>query len=126
MIAKNCSIDHLKMALLRTNFKFDHNIKFKRLEFKGRNILFTLTVNNSRKPGSRTSASAFHPERRVSAACWHVHGWFFEILFKVNPAAIVVSQGNKQITKDSGNWQDWQIGPQIYPIMYSEACDCNK
>jgi hypothetical protein len=126
MMAKNCTLLDLDRTLSQVNLKFDENIKFKRLESKGKNILFTLTVKDSRKPGSRTSASVFHHDRRVAAACWHVHGWFFEILFKVNPAAIVVSQGNKQITKDSGNWQDWQIGPQIYPIMYSEACDCNK
>ena len=126
MIAKNCTLLDLDRTLSQVNSKFDDNIKFKRLEMKGKNILFTLTVKDSRAPGSRTSASAFHSNRRVSAACWHVHGYFFEELFKVNPDAIVISGGKKSITKDSGNWKDWQIGSQIYPIMYSEACDCNN
>jgi hypothetical protein len=119
-------MNQLERVLIYINSKFDDNIKFKRLETKGRNILFTLTVKDSRGSGSRKSASAFHSDRRVSAACWHVHGYFFDELFKVNPAAIVVSQGNKQITKDSGNWKDWQIGSRMYPIMYSDACDCNN
>jgi len=126
MIAKNCSMIHLATALTKVNERFANNITFKRLEMKGRNILFTLTVKNSRAPGSRTSASMFNPARRVSAACWHVHGHFFDELFKVVPSAVIVSRGNKKITKDSGNWEDWQIGSMMYPIMYSEACDCNN
>jgi hypothetical protein len=124
MIVKNCSMIHMAVVLTKVNERYDNNITFKRLEMKGKNILFTLTVKDSRGLGSRKSASAFHSERRVSAACWHVHGYFFDILFKVNPEAIVISGGNKKITRSEGNWIDWNIGSHYYPIMYSEACDC--
>ena len=35
----------------------------------------------------------------------------------------VVSLG-KKINRETGNWEDWNIGSIAFPLMYSEACDC--
>ena len=116
----NATIPELNQALSQVNNTFEDNIRFKRIEQSGSKVLFTLTVVNSRLPGGRLS----HTGRRIAAACWHVHGHFFDCLFKINPGAWVKSL-DKTITKNAGNWQDWQIGSQARPVMYSDACECD-
>lgn len=85
-------------------------------------ITFTLTVESSREKGARRG----HQGQRVSAACWHAHGDFFDALFSINPDAVIVSMGTQTITKQDGNWQDRNIGSQMQPLYYSEACDCHE
>jgi len=61
------------------------------------------------------------------SACWHVHGTFFEKLLIVKPTARILStMAGKvlEITKDSGNWQDLNIGSDRNPVYASEACEC--
>ena len=63
--------------------------------------------------------------RRIAAACWHVHGDFFDALFAICPDAVVMSMG-KVITKDGGNWQDWNKGSMMYPKLASACCECHR
>lgn len=121
MIAKHCTIDDLQQALRDINLNYGDNIRFKTLEGRGRNVIFTLTVNDTKGPGGRIG----HSGRHIKAACWHVHGDFFDALFKLVPSAEVVSLG-RRINKEEGNWKDWNIGSIAFPLMYSEACDCGK
>ena len=121
MKAKNTSINELQKALETINKKYDGNITFKRLD-NGKTITFTLTVKSSREKGARRG----HQGQRVSAACWHAHGDFFDSLFSINPDAVIVSMGTRTITKQDGNWQDRNIGSQMQPLYYSEACDCHE
>jgi hypothetical protein len=127
MEAKNVTEQELREALNIVNKKYDGNIRFKRIEPRGRRYLFTLTVNDSHKAGGRISA---FNNRRVCAACWHVHGDFFDALIKVNEKAEIISSGGPDgkiiINKDGGNWQDRNIGSQMQPLYYSEACDCER
>lgn len=116
----NASQSELNQALTQVNQLFDDNIKFKRLDQQGSRVNFTLTVEDSRQPGSRRSGSG----RRIAAACWHVHGEFFDLLFAINPNAWISTQGRK-ITAESGNWQDWNIGSIMNPLYYSQACECD-
>jgi hypothetical protein len=75
-----------------------------------------LTIN---KDGSR---------KKISAACWHVHGNFFDLALKIAPKAIINSAGKTIHIDDKGkminNWEDWDIGSMVFPCMYSQACDC--
>ena len=119
MKAKNTNNAAMEAALAIVNGKYAGNITWNRFD-NGRTINFTLTVKSSKAPGGRLGPSG----RRVAAACWHVHGDFFDALFEVCPDAVIVSMG-KKITKDEGNWQDQNIGSAYLPFMYSEACDCN-
>lgn len=127
MKAKNTTISDLENALAIVNAKYAGNIRFKRLEQNGRGVNFTLTVNSSREPGHRRGFASFDgkPPKRLASACWHAHGDFFDALFAVNPNAVIRSQGDKIITKEKGNWQDWNIGSEYRPLYFSEACDCN-
>lgn len=123
MIAKNCSIEDLERALKEVNKKYENNITFNRYPEKyGNGIRFTLRVKDSKKAGHRIG----HTGRRLINACWHVHGDFFDALFKINPEAIIIVGSNRKITKNYGNWQDWNIGSVLYPLMYSEACECER
>jgi hypothetical protein len=122
MYAINCTKEDLEKALEAIQEKYDHNIRWNREpEKKGKRYMFTLTVGSSFWKGGRRG----HTGRRIHAACWHVHGDFFEALFQVNPKAEIISRGNgTKITNEAGNWQDWNIGSIMSPMMYSEACDC--
>ena len=115
MIARKCTESELRAALDVVNLQYAGNVEFKKMNFPR----FTLTVEDSGKKGGRIGFTG----RKVKAACWHIHGHFFDALFKINPAAYVWSQGGK-ITKDAGNWQDRNIGSIMNPLMYSDACNC--
>jgi hypothetical protein len=121
MDAKNITIEQMQKALTKVNKKYKGNIAFRYIEQNGRRVSFTLTVNSSKGPGGRRGFSG----RRVSAACWHAHGNFFECVFSICPDAVIISRGiGVTITRAYGNWQDKNIGSQIQPLYYSEACDC--
>lgn len=111
--------DGIRLALEKTNKIFSNNIQFKRIEKAGQKYIVTLTVKNSKYPGSRIGFTG----KRICAACWHVYGIFFEELFYINPAATIKECGN-EITR--GVWKDRNIGSIMNPLMYSQACDCEK
>jgi len=133
MIAKNCTQEDLQAALVAVNsdHRYAGNIRFKTMETKGRRISFTLTVVSSTIGTGKAKVTApgvsVSPDgkRRISAACWHVHGDFFDALFRVCPGSEVSSLG-KVITKDGGNWQDWNKGSIMYPKMASSCCLCKR
>jgi len=123
MKARKCNKEDLIKALELTNKDYDNNIKFKRLDFPTFTLTVKSTADNTR--GYRRG----HTGRKVAAACWHVHGDFFDNLFSINPSAyIIVSSGTgtKRIDINGGNWEDRNIGSLYSPLMYSEACDCNN
>lgn len=140
MIARNCTRADLESALSLVNRYYSNNIRFKHLDPKGRGFSFTLTVNatSTGRGRSRVTApgarlSAYHcstgRQRRVSAACWHVHGHFFEALFRYAPSAVVRSSwtgGPCTITASEGNWQDANVGSRFSPMRFSEACECTS
>ncbi len=114
----NATNEELKKALFLVNEIFNDNIKFKDIsQISTNRIRFTLTVNESFNEGSRRSREG----RKISAACWHVHGQFFDFLFQINKDIVIRSQGRK-ITINGGNWQDWNMGSNYY---YSQACECS-
>ena len=120
MKAKNITREEMEKALKMVNKKYKKNIVWKRDPEKSGNFLnFTLTVVDSNKVGSRRSAEG----RRISAACWHVHGDLFEAMIEIAPDVIIKSL-DKTITAEGGNWEDMNIGSFCYPLMVSEACNC--
>jgi hypothetical protein len=123
MIAKNVQKQELINALIEVNKLFDDNITFFG-ELEPKNKLntrwsFRLKVKDSKGKGARRGFSG----RRMISACWHVHGEFFDAIFKENPNAEIVSRG-KSITKDYGNWIDSNVGSLMDTLYFSEACDC--
>jgi hypothetical protein len=133
MIAKNCSAEDLQAALDKINReRYEGNIKFLRLDGLNQNSTrwrFTLTVHSSKGAGSRLTVRhpwAGYKQHRLAAACWHVHGYFFEALFGINPGAEISTGRVKSITKQEGNWQDYNIGSMAAPMYFSDACCCDK
>jgi hypothetical protein len=141
MIAKNCTQEDLQAALVAVNsdHRYAGNIRFKTMETKGRRISFTLTVVSSTIGTGKAKVTApgvsMSPDgkRRIAAACWHVHGDFFDALFNLCPGAEVYSSGSlanpktgKWINKDGGNWQDWNKGSMMNPVPASKCCNCKR
>lgn len=117
----NATLDTLQQALAETNKKYCGNLAFNRLEQDGGRVNFTLRVNSSKGPGARRGFTG----RRMAKACWHAHGDFFATVLRLDPAARIASNGSV-ITAQGGNWQDKNIGSMMQPLMFSEACDCDK
>ena len=108
----------VKSALEQANKFFDGNICFKRFDYIGGSGLrmnVTLTVHDSRKPGSRRGFQG----QRVSAACWHAYGRFIDALPK---GTEIRSLGKTSFAGD--RWHDWNCGSIVEPRYMSEMCDC--
>lgn len=122
----NAKIETLEKALREVNKRFKGNVAFNRIpESIGKKFRFTLKVKYSQAPGHRLG---FHrtstgKQRRLASACWHVHGYFFEEVFKIEPEAFIQA-GDKRITAYTGNWEDRNIGSIMNPMYFSEACEC--
>jgi hypothetical protein len=110
----------LENALNFVNQKFDDNVQFKEIkQISSKRINFTLRVKNSSGPGAKIGYSG----RKTIAACWHVHGYFFEYLFLLYPEIFIISQGKKMID-NSNNWIDQNVGKNYNPVSYSSLCNC--
>lgn len=123
--------EELERALEIVNKKYGGNIIFNRMpEKRGSRTAFTIKVKSSKGPGHRRGFIHNGEEgKRLASACWHAHGDLFDAIFKVNPEAVVIvggPNGKSKITASRGNWQDRNIGSMVYPIYFSEACDCGK
>ena len=125
MIIRNVTRRDLYEALERTSEVFGGNSTFFALEPVGRTRRggekwhVRLTVEDSLGPGSRRS----HEGRRIRAACWHAHGTFFDAL---PPEAEIIVAGEVNVHRPGDEWQDRNIGSQMYPLYHSEACNCGS
>lgn len=125
MKVKNTTRSALFAALDIVNEEYAGNITFQTapesLNKKETRFSFRLSVIDSKESGARRSATG----RRIAAACWHVHGDFFEALISITPTAEIRTAGGV-INAAGGNWQDRNIGSYYQPLMHSEACECNS
>lgn len=129
MIAANVTISQLEKALATLNNKYDDNIIWNREpELTGKRFRFTIKVKDSKGKGAKVSYGYGYKSRRTRACCWHAHGDLFDIILDECPKAVIKAVQHT-IYKDSNgniinNWIDWNIGSQVYPIQFSESCEC--
>lgn len=146
MLIKNVTKIEIKQALVEVNKEFEDNIIFNRFDSANRKETrwnVTLYTKSVKKAGHRLGFPEFtgfnsppnwDKRRRLRYACWHVHGTFFDKLFEIN-SKIAIRSGSSLanpnrnnggwITINGGNWQDKDIGSQLNPYWFSDACDCN-
>ena len=123
MIISKVTREELGCALLAVNGRFRGNVKwFAELRtISGTQWSLRLAVKNNKGPGSRFSANNWGKTRRTSSACWHVHGYFFDMLPE---GAVVWTYGQK---REQGQWDDFQYGGGLdNPQMISELCECHE
>jgi len=119
----NATKKQLNEALNYVNLKFDNNVIFKSFEQKSKNrIMFTLRVKNSSGPGAKIS-KFMGKERKTISACWHVHGYFFEFLFK-HYSDIIIYSLDQKMTNNNDNWKDKNVGNFYFPVNFSDCCNC--
>tara|TARA_Y100000310_G_C20430071_1_gene691039 strand:- start:386 stop:760 length:375 start_codon:yes stop_codon:yes gene_type:complete len=123
MIITGATREELETALVGVNAQYGDNVTWNNLEaLSATRHRVTLRVHSSSGPGHRLGQNV-HPatgnRRRMTAACWHVHGTFFDSL----PVGTVIRAGGKAISPGDP-WEDRNIGSMMYPLLYSEACDC--
>jgi len=79
----------------------------------------------------RTSASGFHPNRKVAALCWHGFRHVMRNWFLINADTVIITAQARYngsvhfelIHDDTGNKN---IGSQAYPIAFRDACNCDS
>ena len=126
MLVRDATYEDICRALDKTNVDFDSNIKFKRCDYAGQTrqdrakFTVTLTVFDSSGPGGRRGREG----RKISAACWHVHGRFMDHL--PDHAEIVSSMPTRHVVKPGDPWQDWDVGSYFAPMQMSLACECHQ
>ena len=125
--------DQIEKALQETNTIFDNNVVFNRFSPAGKHFAVTLKTSDSHGSGSRLGFPEYNWQTReivkkgkhMAIACWHVYGVFFDKLFEQNRDIEIISNGEKITRSNGGNWNDRNIGSQMFPMAYSDACECN-
>jgi len=118
----NATHEDIQKALTQANQELDNNLEFNNFQrLSDTRHRVTLRVKSSKGKGARLGQSITNRgnRRHLINACWHAHGTFFDSLpegTKIQAAGIVTHPGE--------DWQDRNIGSIIYPLWFSEACDC--
>jgi hypothetical protein len=102
-------------AIKSVNKRYGYKIEFKTCEQRGKWVHFTIK-SKSGIPGARES----HSGRNLPSASWYAHGFLFDQIFKMEPSAIIWS-AKRRITKQSGNWEDFNIGSVMQPCYFSDV-----
>ena len=128
MKVMNVTQAQLDKALETINKKYKGNVIWNRFDVgnqKHTTFNLTLRVTSSKGLGARLGPYPYGGgnRRHLVAACWHVHGDFFDTVLKINPDAVIRVATHK-IDINGGNWIDRNIGSQVMLMMYSDACEC--
>jgi len=128
MIIKGISLKELNESLKELNNFYDNNIKLNNhrvLNKNGTRHRLTLRVKDCNGYGSRHGfcENKNGEYRRTNSVCFHGHGDFFEMLFKRNDKCEIRSM-NSLITVEYGNWINRNVGSSMYPILFSDMCEC--
>jgi hypothetical protein len=125
----NFSREQLEAALAVVNVRYAGNVRLIHGTVSRSWRRFTLRVNNSKGPGAKISMASFH-DRRTVAACWHVHGDFFDALWNLEGGSVgayyVEARKVGRMHGRGDNWQDFNIGSQYRPVRFSESCECTR
>lgn len=123
----NFSREQLEAALAVVNVRYAGNVRLIHGTETSRWRRFTLRVNSSRGPGAKISMSSFGNRRSV-AACWFVHGDFFDALWNLPGGRVgayyIEAAKVGRMRGPADNWQDFIIGSQFRPVMFSRSCEC--
>ena len=84
---------------------------------------------NGDRPYQRVSASAFRPERRVYAVCWHGYRDFMREIFSRDPEARIKTyvadyKGKEDFEEKYPETAYTNVGSMMYPQYLSEVCKC--
>lgn len=130
----NAKEGELQKALETTNTKYNGNLKiiWGTRQRNGRIISFRLGVHSSKGLGHRLGYPHWDfktgkkegVQRRLACACWHAHGDFFDALLSLNNKVRIYTRGKHKITSRGGNWEDWDAGSMMFPVMISDLCEC--
>ena len=123
----NFSRGQLEAALAVVNVRYSGNVRLIHGTETSRWRRFTLRVLSSKGPGAKTNLTSIQGRRSV-AACWHVHGDFFDALWNLEGGSVgayYVEAGRVGRMHGRGdNWQDFNIGSQFRPVKFSQSCEC--
>jgi len=128
MLVRNASYEDLQAALNIVNEHYGGNVQFLFCRPAGytrggsekHNV--RLRVLDRRGPGAQHGLHRVKSgeRRRTSAACWHVHGTFFDAL----PTGAEIRLSQEGLHRPGDPWRDRQVGSLFDPVYFSDLCDC--
>jgi len=131
MIIWGLTHEDMNKALEVTNKDYDGNVMFKSgPDKKGNGLSFTLRVASGKLLGHRLGFPNHEgKQRRIASACWHVHRDFMSACFAINPEARIKStmadyQGISDFEYSFEQTGDQNIGSQVHPLYFRDACEC--
>ena len=118
----NTTRENIQKALDKANKEFDGNLEFNNFQrLSDTRHRVTLRVKDSHGKGARLGFKFDgRKQRHLINACWHAHGTFFDLL----PIDTRIQAGGI-VTYSGDDWQDRNIGSMMYPMYFSEACECS-
>jgi hypothetical protein len=126
MLVRNVKENQLRDAIDKTNKEFEGNVRLldiRRANSKGTHWRLRLGVWNNRGRGAKLSIrydlDGKEYVRHLSYACWHVYGTFMDNL--PEGTSILISGRTKH---PGEHWDDWNIGSLMFPVYFSESCEC--
>jgi hypothetical protein len=108
------NLQQLYTTLEVTNRYYGYTLSFRKL-VPGKVYTTFLLKAESGSYGSRNSVTG----RSGPWASWYAHGHFFDVLLQSFPAVKIWSAG-KQITLNSGNWQEIPVGGRYESRLMSQ------
>lgn len=101
----NVTRETVLKAINNVNNERGYQLSLNRDDYSGNWYNFTLKTP-SKVAGSMVSASG----RNMPKASWHAHGYLFDEIIKLEPNAVIITYGTMEISKDGGNWTDYNSG----------------
>lgn len=98
----------------------------------GRGYRFTLRLTDSKAPFHRRAQQRYRSTsapKRMPSVCWHGHKAFMLALFMEQPDAVIITgmaryNGLAGFTREHEATYERNIGSQMMPQAYGDACDC--
>ncbi|MCW3994949.1 MAG: hypothetical protein NWE98_02215 [Candidatus Bathyarchaeota archaeon] len=129
MIISRITKNEIETAFQKINAKYNNNLVLncETLSATRHRVRIRAVPKKQRK--SDDGVKLGYNGRLTAAACWHVHGYFFDELLALQPKTIIRALKRKIYAKNGrifGNWQDWNCGSILNPKMASDYCMCGK
>lgn len=132
MIASNVSEATLRQAANDCLLKLDiSQLNQKGTRWRVKVFPGDLKDSKGNRRYQRTSASAFNPDRRVYAVCWHGFRDFFRACFKYEPearfrTALAHWKGSEDFEARFEETATVTVGSRMAPRCWADICKCEE
>lgn len=130
MYIKGINSHQLDLAIRAVNDKFNAHVTTEYTTNTRKGVKAKLRVETNKSVFHRLAQSltSLGNRKKIVSLCWHGFGHVFREVFTINPLAKIRTAQivYKDVSAFNNNFYstDRNIGSEIYPLLYSEACEC--